>query len=148
MGLEISAAEVSALEQRTEGWIVGLQLAALSLQGHEDAAGFVAAFSGDDRYIVDYLLEEVLQRQPDRVRHFLLQTAVLERLSGSLCDAVTGQAGGQEMLEALSVATCLSFRWITSASGTDTTSLFCRCYSGPCPDGVARTDTQPARTSK
>ncbi len=101
MGLEISAAEVSALEQRTEGWIVGLQLAALSLQGHEDAAGFVAAFSGDDRYIVDYLLEEVLQRQPDRVRHFLLQTAILERLSGSLCDAVTGQAGGQEMLEAL-----------------------------------------------
>ncbi|MGD1898520.1 MAG: LuxR C-terminal-related transcriptional regulator [Phormidesmis sp.] len=101
MGLKISAADVSALEQRTEGWIVGLQLAALSLQGREDAADFVAAFSGDDRYIVDYLLEEVLQRQPDRVRHFLLQTAILERLSGSLCDAVTDQNGSQSMLETL-----------------------------------------------
>lgn len=101
MGLEISAVEVSALEQRTEGWIAGLQLAALSMQGREDLASFIAAFSGDDRYIVDYLLEEVLQRQPDRVRHFLLQTAILERLSGSLCDAVTDQNGGQGMLETL-----------------------------------------------
>ncbi|MBE9062926.1 helix-turn-helix transcriptional regulator [cf. Phormidesmis sp. LEGE 11477] len=101
MGLNISAADVSSLEQRTEGWIAGLQLAALSLQGREDAADFVAAFSGDDRYIVDYLLEEVLQRQSDRVRHFLLKTAILERLSGSLCDAVTDQTDGQEMLEAL-----------------------------------------------
>ena len=101
MGLEISVADVAALEQRTEGWIAGLQLAALSLQGREDTADFVAAFSGGDRYIVDYLLEEVLQRQSDRVRHFLLQTAVLERLSGSLCDAVTDQTGGQEMLEML-----------------------------------------------
>ena len=101
MGLEISAVEVAALEQRTEGWIAGLQLAALSLQGREDISDFVAAFSGDDRYIVDYLLEEVLQRQPDRVRHFLLQTAILERLSGSLCDAVTNQTDGQKMLETL-----------------------------------------------
>lgn len=101
MGLKISAAEVSALEQRTEGWIAGLQLAALSLQGREDTADFVAVFSGDNRYIVDYLLEEVLQRQPDPVRHFLLKTAILERLSGSLCDAVTDQTDGQEMLEAL-----------------------------------------------
>ncbi|MGK7909565.1 MAG: LuxR C-terminal-related transcriptional regulator [Synechococcus sp.] len=101
MGLEISAVEVTALEQRTEGWIAGLQLAALSLQGREDIPDFVAAFSGDDRYIVDYLLEEVLQRQPDRVRRFLLQTAILERLSGSLCDAVTDQNGGQGMLETL-----------------------------------------------
>ncbi|MEM6453056.1 MAG: LuxR C-terminal-related transcriptional regulator [Cyanobacteria bacterium P01_D01_bin.105] len=101
MGLEISATDLSALEQRTEGWIAGLRLAALSLQGREDVADFVAAFSGDDRYIVDYLLEEVLQRQPQRVRHFLLQTAILERLSGSLCDAVTNQTDGQEMLEAL-----------------------------------------------
>ncbi|MEM9908465.1 MAG: LuxR C-terminal-related transcriptional regulator [Cyanobacteria bacterium P01_D01_bin.44] len=101
MGLAISAAEVAALEKRTEGWIAGLQLAALSLQGREDTADFVAAFSGDDRYIVDYLLEEVLQRQPDRVRRFLLQTAILERLSGPLCDAVTEQADGQAMLETL-----------------------------------------------
>ncbi|MGJ3246193.1 MAG: LuxR C-terminal-related transcriptional regulator [Elainellaceae cyanobacterium] len=101
MGLEISVADVAALEQRTEGWIAGLQLAALSLQGREDISDFVAAFSGGDRYIVDYLLEEVLQRQSDRVRHFLLQTAILERLSGELCDAVTDQTGGQVMLEAL-----------------------------------------------
>ncbi|MEL7330408.1 MAG: hypothetical protein AAGJ69_11335 [Cyanobacteria bacterium J06559_1] len=105
MGLKISAADVSALEQRTEGWIAGLQLAALSLQGREDAAEFVSAFSGCDRYIVDYLIEEVLQQQPDHVRYFLLQTAILERLSGSLCDAVCGdfigQNGGQRMLENL-----------------------------------------------
>ncbi|MEM6591526.1 MAG: LuxR C-terminal-related transcriptional regulator [Cyanobacteria bacterium P01_C01_bin.73] len=101
MGLEISAGDVAALEQRTEGWIAGLQLAALSLQGREDISDFVAAFSGDDRYIVDYLLEEVLQRQSDRVRRFLLQTALLERLSGSLCDALTSQNNGQSMLETL-----------------------------------------------
>lgn len=101
MGLEISAADVSALEQRTEGWIAGLQLTALSLQGREDIPDFVAAFSGDDRYIVDYLMEEVLQRQPDHVRCFLLQTSILERLSGSLCDAVTDQTDGQRMLETL-----------------------------------------------
>jgi len=101
MGLEISAVDVAALEKRTEGWIAGLQLAALSLQGRENISDFVAAFSGDDRYIVDYLLEEVLQRQPDRVRHFLLQTAILERLNGSLCNAITDQSGSQEMLETL-----------------------------------------------
>ena len=105
MGLAISAAEVAALEQRTEGWIAGLQLAALSLQVREDIADFVAVFSGDDRYIVDYLLEEVLQRQPEHVRRFLLETAILERLSGALCDAVCGdfigQNNGQRMLETL-----------------------------------------------
>ncbi|MEO1593103.1 MAG: LuxR C-terminal-related transcriptional regulator [Cyanobacteria bacterium J06632_22] len=101
MGLEISPENVSALEQRTEGWIAGLQLAALSLQGREDISTFVAAFSGDDRYIVDYLLEEVLQRQPECVRRFLLQTAILDRLSGALCDAVTRQNNGQSMLETL-----------------------------------------------
>ncbi|MEO1297541.1 MAG: LuxR C-terminal-related transcriptional regulator [Cyanobacteria bacterium J06636_16] len=88
MGIEISAADVAALEQRTEGWIAGLQLAALSMQGRDDIPGFVAAFSGDDRYIVDYLIEEVLQRQSNHVRNFLLQTSILGRLSGSLCDAV------------------------------------------------------------
>lgn len=80
MGIEISAADVAALEQRTEGWIAGLQLAALSMQGRDDISGFVAAFSGDDRYIVDYLIEEVLQRQSKDVRNFLLQTSILGRL--------------------------------------------------------------------
>ena len=101
MGLEVSAADVAALEKRTEGWIAGLQLAALSMQGREDLPSFIAAFSGDDRYILDYLVEEVLRQQSDRVRHFLLQTAILERLSGSLCDAVTDQSNGQGMLETL-----------------------------------------------
>ena len=101
MRLDLSAVDVTVLEKRTEGWIAGLQLAALSLQGRENVSGFVAAFSGDDRYIVDYLVEEVLQRQPEPVRSFLLQTAILDRLSGSLCDAVTDQKGGKEMLEVL-----------------------------------------------
>lgn len=90
MGLALSTDEVMALEQRTEGWIVGLQLAALSLQGLSPANkhNFVTTFAGDDRYIVDYLLEEVLQRQSLEIQTFLLQTSILEHLSGSLCDAV------------------------------------------------------------
>ena len=101
MGLSLSAEDIAALEDRTEGWIAGLQLAALSLQGHQDIPGFIRAFSGDNRYIVDYLVEEVLQRQPEAVRRFLLQTAMLDRLHGPLCDAVTGQEGGNARLEAL-----------------------------------------------
>ena len=81
MGLDLSADEIAALEERTEGWIAGLQLAALSLQGHPDAPGFIRAFAGDHRYIVDYLVDEVLQRQPEDVRRFLLQTAILDRLT-------------------------------------------------------------------
>ena len=101
MGLSLSAEELATLEARTEGWIAGLQLAALSLQGRQDAPAFIRAFAGDNRYIGDYLVEEVLQRQPERVRSFLLQTAMLERLSGPLCDAVTGQDDGSTRLEAL-----------------------------------------------
>ena len=101
MGLSLSAEDIAALEDRTEGWIAGLQLAALSLQGHQDIPGFIRAFSGDNRYIVDYLVEEVLHRQLEAVRRFLLQTAMLDRLHGPLCDAVTGQEGGNARLEAL-----------------------------------------------
>ena len=101
MGLHLSAEDVAALEDRTEGWIAGLQLAALSMQGYQDVAGFIQAFAGDNRYIVDYLIEEVLQRQPEAVRSFLLQTSILERLNGSLCDAVTGQEEGRMRLETL-----------------------------------------------
>ena len=101
MGLQLAARDVVVLEARTEGWIAALQLAALSMQGREDVAGFIAGFAGDDRYVVDYLAEEVLQRQPDRVQAFLLQTSILGRLSGPLCDAVTGQGGGKAMLAAL-----------------------------------------------
>jgi LuxR family maltose regulon positive regulatory protein len=101
MGLNLTAGEVAALETRTEGWIAGLHLAALSMQGRADLPGFIQAFAGDDRYIVDYLIEEVLQRQSERVRSFLLQTSMLDRLSGPLCDAVTGRDDGKGMLEAL-----------------------------------------------
>ncbi len=88
MGLSLSAHDIATLEARTEGWIAGLQLAALSLQGREDIPAFMQAFAGDHRYILDYLVDEVLQRQPETVRSFLLQTSILERLHGKLCDAV------------------------------------------------------------
>ena len=90
MDLNLSAEDVAALVARTEGWIAGLQLAALSMQRREDIAGLITAFTGDDRYVIDYLVEEVLRLQPERTRTFLLQTSILERLSGPLCDATTG----------------------------------------------------------
>ena len=101
MGLTLAPADIAALERRTEGWIAGLQLAALSMQGREDLAGFVHAFAGDNRYIVDYLADEVLQRQPESTRRFLLQTAILEQLTGGLCDAVTGEEASSARLDAL-----------------------------------------------
>ena len=101
MDLNLSTDEITALETRTEGWITGLQLAALSMQGRKDIPGFIRAFAGDNRYVLDYLVEEVLQRQPDHVRSFLLQTSILNRLTGPLCDAVTEQNEGNTMLETL-----------------------------------------------
>ena len=103
-GPGLPEASVAALEARTEGWAAGLQLAALSLRGQPDAAGFVATFSGSHRYVLDYLAEEVLERQPEQLREFLLETSVLERLVGELCDAVTGRSDGQAMLEAIEAA--------------------------------------------
>jgi LuxR family maltose regulon positive regulatory protein len=106
VGLGLSAEDVAALETRTEGWIVGLQMAALWLQGRdsERITHLVSAFTGNHRYILDYLTDEVLLQQPESVRTFLLQTAILDRLTGPLCDAVTGRASGQEMLERLDAA--------------------------------------------
>ena len=98
-GPALPGTAVTALVARTEGWAAGLQLAALSLQGHTDAAGFVAAFSGSNRFVLDYLADEILDSQAGPVRAFLLETSVLERLSGELCDAVTGRAGSQAMLQ-------------------------------------------------
>ena len=92
-------ASVAALAARTEGWAAGLQLAALSLRGQADATAFVAAFTGSHRYILDYLTEEVLEQQDRQLRAFLLETSVLDRLSGPLCDAVTGREGSQALLE-------------------------------------------------
>ena len=101
MELRISKGDLAALDQRTEGWIAALQLAALSMQGRKDVSAFIAGFTGDDRYVVDYLGEEVLTRLPTAVREFLLRTSILERLTGPLCDAVTGRTGGRASLVAL-----------------------------------------------
>jgi LuxR family maltose regulon positive regulatory protein len=101
IGLNLAAHDIATLEGRTEGWIAALQLAALSMRGRGDVSGFIASFAGDDRYIVDYLVEEVMRRQPDHVRSFLVSTCILDRLGGSLCDFVTGQHGGKAMLESL-----------------------------------------------
>jgi len=101
MELNLSPEDVAALETRTEGWIAGLQLAAISMQGRADTASFIQAFTGSHRFVLDYLAEEVLQRQPERVRRFLLQTAILDRLCVSLCEAVTERQDGSEMLNVL-----------------------------------------------
>jgi LuxR family maltose regulon positive regulatory protein len=97
--MALSDAAVAALAARTEGWAAGLQLAGLSLRGQSDVAGFVAAFTGSHRYVLDYLAEEVLESQSDELRTFMLETSVLGRLSGALCDAVTGRPGSQALLE-------------------------------------------------
>src|SRR6266568_2148640 len=103
MGLTLSAQDIAALERRTEGWIAGLQLAAISLQGHEDAAGFITSFTGSHHFVLDYLVEEVLGQQDARVQTFLLRTSILERLCGPLCDAVVldPSTSGQATLEYL-----------------------------------------------
>jgi len=101
MGLELENNQLTALEKRTEGWIAGLQLAALSIRGRKNINSFITAFAGDDRYITDYLIEEVLQTQPEHIRNFLLRTSVLSRLSGSLCNNVTGRSDSVEILDVL-----------------------------------------------
>src|SRR5215510_2480265 len=101
VGPGLPATAVEALAERTEGWAAGLQLAALSLPGQADVPGFVAAFGGSHRYVLDYLAGEVLEGRGEDMRGFLLETSVLERLSGALCDAVTGRTDSQTMLEAI-----------------------------------------------
>jgi LuxR family maltose regulon positive regulatory protein len=100
-GLDLPEQSVAMLEERTEGWVTGLQLAALSLRAGSDPAGLIRGFSGGHRYVLDYLTGEVLERQPAHVRRFLLDTSILERLCGPLCDAVTGRSDGQQLLEGL-----------------------------------------------
>jgi LuxR family maltose regulon positive regulatory protein len=104
LGLMLDAEKVAALEARTEGWIAGLQLAALSMQGKKDLAGFIAAFSGSNRHVIDYLADEVLAQQSGEVRDFLRRTSVLDRLTASLCDAVTDRDDGDEVLRQLEQA--------------------------------------------
>src|SRR5919112_4759716 len=101
MGLSLSAEDIAALETRTEGWIAGLQLAAISMQGHRDATNFIKSFTGSHRFVMDYLVEEVLQQQSERIQAFLLRTSILDHLCGPLCDAVLldPSASAQETLE-------------------------------------------------
>ena len=103
MGLNLSEDDVSALETRTEGWIVGLQLAAISLKGKTDATGFIKNFTGSHHFVLDYLMEEVLHQQPEKIQNFLLLTSITDRLCGSLCDAILadGIGNGQDTLEYL-----------------------------------------------
>jgi LuxR family maltose regulon positive regulatory protein len=101
MNLNISREDVLALETRTEGWIASLQLAAISMRGRSDVTGFIKAFTGSHVYVADYLMEEVLARQPEEVKTFLLRTSILERLNASLCEAVSGRADSQVMLKDL-----------------------------------------------
>lgn len=104
MQLDLTHDDVLALERRTEGWIAGLQLVALSMHGRGDKSSFILALSGSSRYILDYLIEEVFNRQSVEVRDFLLKTAILDRLCGPLCDVVVGRSGSQEILENLEQA--------------------------------------------
>ncbi|MEJ2598821.1 MAG: LuxR C-terminal-related transcriptional regulator [Anaerolineales bacterium] len=101
MGLHLSAHDIAELETRTEGWIAGLQLAAISMQRRKAPTDFIKAFTGGHRLVMDFLIEEVLGQQPESIQKFLLQTAILNRLTGPLCDALTGQGNGQETLEML-----------------------------------------------
>ena len=103
MGLNLSEEDIAALETRTEGWIAGLQLAALSMQGHQDAASFIQSFTGSHYFVLDYLVEEVLGQQPESIQTFLLRTSILDRQCGPLCDSILGfsSASGQETLEYL-----------------------------------------------
>ena len=103
MGLDLSAEDIAALEARTEGWIVGLQLAALSMQGHQDTTSFIQSFTGSHHFVLDYLVEEVLGQQPESIQTFLLRTSILERMCGPLCDAILPDpaVSGQATLEYL-----------------------------------------------
>ncbi len=104
MGMDLDRQQVAALARRTEGWITGLKLAALSLQSHPEPGDFIRAFTGSSRYILDYLMEEVFEQQPAEVQQFLLRTSILDQLSGPLCDAVTRRSGCQKMIEKLEAA--------------------------------------------
>jgi LuxR family transcriptional regulator, maltose regulon positive regulatory protein len=107
MGLQLSAENIAVLESRTEGWVAGLQLAALLMQGREDIAGFIEAFSSSHRHVLTYLAEEVLERRPEGTLNFLLQTSILACLCAPLCDAATGGDDSQDLLEKLDKANLL-----------------------------------------
>jgi LuxR family maltose regulon positive regulatory protein len=118
MGLDLAADDVSVLVARTEGWIAGLQMAAVSMRGQENIAGFIEDFTGSDRYVLDYLVEEVLQRQPEIIQTFLLQTSILDRLTGSLCDVILNR-GTEEQRSKNDFGSCAPQLPGASASGQE-----------------------------
>jgi len=162
VGLLLTPTDVATLEGRTEGWIAALQLAALSMQGRADVAEFIAGFAGDDRYIVDYLVEEVLQRQSGDVRSFLLQTSILGRLTAGCAMPSPGRTAAGPCSRPSTGPTCSCSRWTTAAGGTATTTSSrtrsargfrrsARSTSADCTCGRAastrRTATGPRRSS-
>jgi LuxR family maltose regulon positive regulatory protein len=101
MDLELTETELERLDARTEGWVAGVQMAALSMQGKQDFTAFMDGFEGSNRYILDYLVEEVLEQQPRELQQFLMQTSILRKMNGELCDYLTGEKGGRETLHRL-----------------------------------------------
>jgi LuxR family maltose regulon positive regulatory protein len=140
MGLSLSAEEIAALEERTEGWIAGLQLAAISMQGRKDATSFIKSFTGSHRFVLDYLVEEVLQQQSESIQTFLLRTSILDRMCGLLCDAVLldPSASGQETLEYLEHANLFLTPWTTSGAGTAIIISSLICYDSDCTRACTR----------
>ena len=149
MGLNLSAEDIAALETRTEGWIAGLQLAALSMQGHQDTTSFIKSFTGSHHFVLDYLVEEVLQQQSESVQTFLLRTSILDRLCGPLCDAVLLGADptlllpGRKPWNISNTPTCSSSPWTTSGVGTAITISLPNCCDNDC----SRVTTWPNTTS-
>ena len=138
-GADLPDAAVAALTARTEGWAAGLQLAALSLRGQPDVDRFVAAFTGSHRFVLDYLTEEVLEHQPEQMRAFLLETSVLQRLNGPLCDAVTAGPAARPCSSRWSGPGCSCCRWMRCAAGGATTSCSPTC----CAPGWNSSQTAP-----
>ena len=131
-GLDLDASQVAALEERTEGWIAALQLAALSMQGRDDVDGFIAGFTGDDRFVVDYLVEEVLDRQPEDVRRFLLWTCILDRLTGPCATRSRARMTVKPRSRTSIGGTCSWSRSTPAASGTDTTTYSRMSFGRAC----------------
>ena len=104
IGVKLSTEQIAALDSRTEGWIAGLQMAALTMRGRDDLADFIQTFSGSNRYVLDYLMDEVVKKQSEQCQEFLLRTSILDRMNGKLCEAVSGQTEGQEKLDELEQA--------------------------------------------
>ena len=149
LGIRLAGEDVAALERRTEGWIAGLQLAALSMRGRSDLTGFIQSFTGSSRFILDYLVEEVFAQQPAEMQDFLLKTSILERLSGPLCDAVAEKTGSQALLERLEQANLFIVALDRSRRLVPLSPPVCRAApppparSGPAPRSCSSSARQP-----